>query len=82
MSLPDSNLADVNLADAPELEAAPAPTAKPPARAVFVEKPRANIYTALLALSFTALVIGSLLLAHEMKAYDWDFKAAASRTPG
>ncbi len=49
---------------------------------MYVEKPRANAYTALLALSFVALVIGSLCLFGEMKAYDLDFKAAAAKTPG
>ncbi len=67
MSLPDSNLAS---------------TPAQSTRGVFVEKPRANIYTALLVLSFVALVIGSLCLAGEMKSYDWDFKAASARTPG
>ncbi len=67
MSLQDSNLADV-----------PAPQP----RAVFVEKPRANAYTAMLALSFVALVLGSICLFAEMKAYDLDFKAASVRTPG
>jgi hypothetical protein len=90
MSLADSNLDDLPLDDgldsssdlgiAPDMAPASAP-AVVPARAVFVEKPRASVYTALLALSFVALVIGSLLLAQEMKAYEWDFKAAAARNP-
>ncbi len=67
MSLQDSNLAD-----------APAPAA----RAVFVEKPRANAYTAMLAIAFVALVLGSICLFAEMKAYDMDWKAAAARSPG
>ena len=36
----------------------------------------------MLAVAFGALVIGSLLLLHEMKAYDMDFKATSARTPG
>ena len=51
---------------------APAPTA---ARGVVVEKPKANIYTVLLALSFVAIVIGCLMLYAEMSAYDWNIKA-------
>jgi hypothetical protein len=56
--------------------------ANPPARGVFVEKPRANAYTAMLVLSFVALVIGCICLAAEMKSYDWDFKAASAKTVG
>jgi hypothetical protein len=44
-------------------------------RGVVVEKPKANIYTVLLILSFVAIVIGCLCLYGEMKAYDFDFKA-------
>ena len=39
------------------------------ARGVVVEKPRANIYTVLLVLSFVAIVIGCLCLAGEMAQY-------------
>ena len=44
-------------------------------RGVVVEKPRANIYTMLLLLSFVALAIGIACLAFEMQAYNWEFKA-------
>jgi hypothetical protein len=44
-------------------------------RGVVVEKPKANIYTVLLALSFIAVVIACVFLSLEMSAYDWQFKA-------
>ena len=44
-------------------------------RGVVVEKPKANIYTMLLLLSFVALVIGSVCLYLEMADYNFDFKA-------
>jgi hypothetical protein len=50
----------------------PAPEAR---RGVAVEKPKANIYTVLLTLSFVAVLIGCLCLSLEMNAYNWEFKA-------
>ncbi len=47
-----------------------------PQRAVVTQKPRANVYTAMLALAFVALVIGCVCLAAELNAYNWDYKAA------
>lgn len=44
-------------------------------RGVVVEKPSANIYTALLALSFVAIVVACICLYAEMAAYDMNFKA-------
>jgi hypothetical protein len=38
-------------------------------RGVVVEKPRANVYTVLLVLSFVAIVIGCLCLMGELAAY-------------
>ncbi len=46
-------------------------------RGVVVEKPKTNIYTVLLILSFVAIVIGCVFLSLEMKAYDWAIKARA-----
>jgi hypothetical protein len=46
-----------------------------PARTVAVEKPKANIYTVLLILSFVAILVGCLCLYGEMKAYDFAIKA-------
>jgi hypothetical protein len=43
-------------------------------RGVVVEKPKANIYTALLALSFVAIVVACICLYAEMNAYDWKMK--------
>ncbi len=56
---------------------APAPAQQPAAagRGVKVEKPKANIYTALLALSFVALVVACICLYAEMSAYDMQIKA-------
>jgi hypothetical protein len=57
--------------------ASPAPSAgaKSPTRGVVVEKPKANIYTVLLALSFVAIVVGCICLYAEMNAYDFNVKA-------
>jgi len=38
-------------------------------RGVVVEKPRANIYTVLLVLSFVAIVVGTLCLMGELAQY-------------
>jgi hypothetical protein len=42
---------------------------------VVVEKPKANIYTVLLILSFIAIVIGCLCLYLEMQAYNFEVEA-------
>lgn len=44
------------------------------ARSIVIEKPKANIYTALLVLSFVAIVIGCICLYAEMNAYEWKMK--------
>ena len=49
-------------------------SAAPAGRGVVVEKPKANIYTALLVLSFVAIVVGCICLYAEMNAYDWKVK--------
>lgn len=51
-------------------------------RGVFVEKPRANIYTALLALSLVAIIIGCICLHAEMTTYGYDFKAQSAKAAG
>ncbi len=43
-------------------------------RGVAVEKPKADIYTVMLALSFVAVVIACICLYAEMKAYDMVLK--------
>ncbi len=53
-------------------KSAEAPAAK---RGVVVEKPKANIYTVLLALSLAAVLVGCLCLYLEMSAYNFEFKA-------
>lgn len=44
-------------------------------RAVVVQKPKANIYTAMLAISLVAIIVGCICLAAELNAYNWDVKA-------
>jgi hypothetical protein len=51
------------------------PSSDPSQRGVVVEKPKANIYTMLLIISFIAIVIGCLMLYLEMKEYNFEFKA-------
>jgi hypothetical protein len=65
-------------------EAKPAKPAKAPkapkapkaaaTRGVVVEKPRANIYTAMLALSLAAIIIACICLYAEMNAYEWKMR--------
>ncbi len=45
------------------------------ARGVVVEKPKADIYTVLIALSFVAVLIACIMLSLEMSQYDWEFTA-------
>jgi hypothetical protein len=44
-------------------------------RGVVVEKPKANIYTVLLALSLVAVLVGCLSLYLEMSAYNFEMNA-------
>jgi hypothetical protein len=56
--------------------AAPAPApAAAATRGVVVEKPKANIYTVLLILSFLALTIGCICLYAELNVYEFKTKA-------
>ena len=59
-------------AAAPKAAPAPAPAK---GRGVVVEKPKADVYTVMLVLSFVALVIGCLCLYGEMNSYGFNFKA-------
>jgi hypothetical protein len=61
----------MSFAEAPDLASPQAP------RTVVLQKPRANVYTALLALSLVAIIVGCVCLAAELNAYNWDFKASA-----
>ncbi|MEX0676040.1 MAG: hypothetical protein WD063_03125 [Pirellulales bacterium] len=54
--------------------AAPAAVSAPATRGVVVEKPKANIYTVLLILTFVAIVIGCISLYAEMYVYDLKIK--------
>ncbi len=53
-----------------------AKAAKParPERGVVLEKPKANIYTVLLALSLVAILLGCICLYAEMSAYEFKMK--------
>jgi hypothetical protein len=62
----------MSIADSGELA-----TPAPPQRAVILQKPRANIYTAMLAVSLVAIIIGCVFLALELGEYDWQFNAGS-----
>ena len=42
---------------------------------VYVQKPKWDIYTTMLLLSLTAIIIAIVVLLFEMKSYNWDIKA-------
>ncbi len=46
---------------------------------VVVQKPKSDIYTAMLFLSFIAICIACLCLWLEMRAYDMDIKATSAQ---
>ena len=46
---------------------------------VVVQKPRSDIYTTMLFLSFIAIVIACLCLWLEMRTYNFDFKASEAQ---
>ncbi len=82
MSLLGSKSAKKAAAAAPAAAKRPATAKGPgaakgpvPTRGVVVEKPKANIYTMLLVLSFVAVVIGCLCLYFEMNDYGFAVKA-------
>lgn len=47
---------------------------------IYEEKPRSNIYTAMLGVAFVALAFASAMLAMELKEYNWDWKAEDAKT--
>jgi hypothetical protein len=59
---------------APKAPKTPKAAAPAGARGVVVEKPKADIYTVMLILSFVAIVIACACLYAEMKAYDMILK--------
>ena len=58
----------------------PASTANQP-RGIVVQKPKADIYTALLGIALAAILLAILCLCLELSRYDWERKATASQ-PG
>ena len=70
-------MSPLGLKSAKKKAAAAQPAAKAAAqtRGVVVEKPKANIYTVLLILSFVAILIACLCLYGEMNNYDFKTKA-------
>jgi hypothetical protein len=48
-------------------------------RGVAVPKARPDIYTVLLGIALTAILIAILLLVLELRRYNWDYKAASAR---
>jgi hypothetical protein len=42
---------------------------------IYEERPRSNIYTAMLGVALVALAFASAMLAMELKEYNWDWKA-------
>lgn len=58
------------------------PDSTDPGRGFVVQKPKANVYTALLGISLLAILLAILFLCLEMGRYDWDFKAAGAKAIG
>lgn len=50
-----------------------------PQQGVVVKKPKSDVYTTMLILSFIAIVTGIILLVLEMRRYDFDIKAAKGK---
>lgn len=44
---------------------------------VFVQKPKSDVYVALLAIALASILIGSLLLVLKLKDYDFKLQAAS-----
>lgn len=55
------------------------PDSTDPGRGFVVQKPKANIYTALLGIALVAILMAILFLCLEMSRYNWDFKAAGQK---
>lgn len=49
-----------------------------PQQGVVVQRPKFDIYSMLLLISFLAILIGCLCLALELNRYDWNFKATTA----
>lgn len=48
-------------------------------RGVYVQKPKADIYTVLLAIALVAILIACVILYLEMSAYNFDIRATEGR---
>lgn len=48
---------------------------------VYVKKPKADVYTALLFVALVALSIGILMLCKEMERYDWKYHPSEVTAP-
>jgi len=58
-----------------------AAAASRPAGGVYVQKPKSDIYVALLGVSLGAILIGCLLLLLKMNQYNWETKASLVTPP-
>lgn len=50
----------------------------PQQQGVVVQKPKFDIYSMLLLISFLAILVGCLCLALELNRYDWNFNATTA----
>lgn len=51
-------------------------------RGVYVQKPKADIYTVMLAIAFVAILVACVCLFLEMKAYNYDIRAQEGKFRG
>jgi hypothetical protein len=58
------------------------PDSTDPGRGLVVHRPKANIYTVLLGISLTAILMAIIFLCMEMSRYNWDIKAAGATAVG
>lgn len=58
------------------------PDSTDPGRGFVVQKPKANVYTALLGIALLAILMAIMFLCMEMSRYNWDFKAAGAKAIG
>lgn len=58
------------------------PDSTDPGRGVVVHKPKADIYTVLLGISFVSIVMAIIFLCMELSRYNWDVKANGARAVG
>jgi len=59
----------------------PAARTTPGRPGVFVQKPRSDIYVALLATALGAILLGCLFLVLHLNSYEFELKASARSTP-